>query len=306
MYKLDHILVNLDLTDMDDFLIRYSNFIAERFKPKTITFMHVLKSYDIPEELATSLPEMDKPLADIIKEEITDSLDEHFNPESDSDTRVIIKEGHTVETIVQYSKKNRIDLTLMGKKLGYQGKGSTTQKVISLTPSSVLLVSETTPHDIKHMLVRLDFSKFSEMVVKMALRLQEITKAKISFFYVSKLPLHYFPQHTRKNEKEIVNHLDKINRKEYRKFMKRIKLNPDDYEFTWALDKNYDEAHVIYNHTLGIGSDLIVTGSGIKSGLSNIIPDTTSEKLAGSDKNIPVFIYKDRNKSLGFLNNFFE
>ena len=92
----------------------------------------------------------------------------------------------------------------MGKKLGYRGKGSTTQKVISLTPSSVLLVSETTPHNIKHMLVRLDFSKSSELAVRMALHINEYIDAKITFFYVSKLPLHYFPQHTRKNEKESV------------------------------------------------------------------------------------------------------
>ncbi len=306
MYKLDHILVSLDLTDMDSFLIRYSNYIVETFKPKSITFMHVLKSYDIPEELTDSLPVMEKPLVDIIKEEITELIDEQFNHDDELDTRVIVKEGHTVETIVQYSKKNQTDLTLMGKKLGYQGKGSTAQKVISLTPSSVLLVSETTPHDIKHMLVRLDFTKFSEIAVIMAIRLQELTNAEISFFYVSKLPLHYFPQHTRKNEHEIMNHLDKINRKEYRKFMKRMKLNPDDYGFTCALDKNYDEAHVIYNHTLSTGADLIITGSGMKSGLSDIIPDITSEKLAGSDKNIPVLVVKDRKKSVGFLNKLFD
>ncbi len=306
MYNLDHVLVSLDLTEMDNFLIRYSNYIVEKFKPKSITFMHVLKSYEIPEELTKSLPVAEKPLTDIIKEEITETVDAHFNHDDALDTRVVVREGHTVETIVQYSKKNNIDLTLMGKKLGYQGRGSTIQKVISLSPSSVLLVSETTPHDIKHMLVRLDFSKFSEMAVKMALRLQELTKAKLSFFYVSKLPLHYFPQHTRKNEKEILNHLDRINRKEYRKFMKRMKLNPDDYEFTSALDKNYDEAHVIYNHSLGMGADLIVTGSGMKSGLSDIIPDSTSEKLAGSDKNIPVLVVKDRKKSLGFLNKLFD
>ncbi|MFP4663866.1 MAG: universal stress protein [Bacteroidales bacterium] len=306
MYKLNHILVSLDLTEMDSFLIRYSNYIVEKFQPKTITFLHVFKSYDIPKELMANLPDMDEPLSDIIGEEIADNVNEHFNQQENINMKILVEEGHTVETLVQYTKDNKIDLTLMGKKLGYEGKGSTNQKVISLTPSSVLLISETTQADIKHMLVRIDFTKSSEMAVKMALRLQELTKAKISFFYVSKLPLQYFPQHTRKNEEEIKQHIDKISRKEYKKFMKRMKLVPDNYEFTSALDTNYDEAHVVYNQSLGVGADLIITGAGIKSGLSDVIVDSTSEKLAGSDKNISVFVVKDRKKSLGFLNKLFD
>ncbi|MFO7868116.1 MAG: universal stress protein [Bacteroidales bacterium] len=306
MYKLDHILVALDLSDMDSFLIKYTNFIVEKFKPETVTFLHVLKSYDIPDELMETLPEMETPLTEIIKEEIEENVHAHFNIDKSIKMNVIVDEGHDVETIVQYTKKLKIDLTLMGKKIGYKGEGSVTQKVLSLTPSSVLLVSETTPHNIHHILVRIDFSKYSDITVKMGLRLQELIGATISFFYVSKLPLHYFPQHTRKTEKEIINHLDRINTAEYRKYMKRLKLNPDDYEFTSALDKNYDEAHVIYNHTLSTGADLILTGSGMKSGLSDIIPDSTSEKLAGADKNIPVLVVKDRNKSLGFLNKLFD
>jgi nucleotide-binding universal stress UspA family protein len=306
MYNLDHILIALDLSDMDSFLIKYANFIVEKFNPSTVTFLHVLKSYDIPEELMETLPQMEVPLSEIIKEEIEESVRTYFTHRDNVTTRVIVNEGHSVETIVQNTKKYKIDLTLMGKKIGYKGEGSVTQKVLSLTPSSVLLVSETTPHSINHILVRIDFSKYSEMTVKMGLRLQELLNVRISFFYVSKLPLQYFPQHTRKTELEIVKHLDAINTKEYRKFMKRLKLNPDDYDFTSALDKNYDEAHVVYNHSLSNGADLIITGSGIKSGLSDIIPDSTSEKLAGADKNIPVLVVKDRNKSLGFLNKLFD
>jgi hypothetical protein len=52
MYQFDNILVCLDLSEMDDSLIRYSNFLVEKFKPKSVTFLHVMKSYEIPPGLS--------------------------------------------------------------------------------------------------------------------------------------------------------------------------------------------------------------------------------------------------------------
>ncbi|MCF8303211.1 MAG: universal stress protein [Bacteroidales bacterium] len=308
MYQLDHILVCLDLSEMDDFLIRYGNFLAEKFKPKSITFMHVMRTYDIPKEILSTLPDLDAPLSEIVREDIKEKIDLLFNHQENVETKVEVQEGATTETIVHYSQKNPITLTLMGKKLGYKGRGSVVRKVLSVSPSSVLLISETSPHKIENVLVRMDFSRMAGMALKMALRLQELTQAKIFCHHVYKLPLEYFPQYSRSKQEEeklrqmVKNHSEK----EYKKFMKRLKLDPGRIPCTSTLDTENEEAHILYTKALNMGADLVIIGSKVKSELTDVILDNTSEELAGAEKNIPVFVVKDRKQTMGFLKTMFD
>lgn len=306
MYQLNHILVCLDLSDMDDFLIRYSNYLVEQFNPESVTFIHVMRSYEIPKDVLAAFPDMDKSLTDIVKDDLQEKVDEEFSWHKKVKTSVIVEEGVATETIVQYSKENNITLTLMGKKIGYKGRGSMVSKVLNITPSSVLLISETTQPKINKVMVRMNFNKISEMAMKMALRLKELTDAEITCHHVYRLPVKYFAQATPENEKKLKYHMEKYSRKEYQKFMKRLKLDPEKIPCTYAFDREGDEAHMLYSHALTIGADLIMIGSKVKSELADVILDTTSEKLAGPEKNIPVFVVKDRKQTVGFLDALFD
>ena len=58
MYNIDRLLVALDLTEMDDTLIRYTSFIAKLFKADKVYFFHVADSYDLPEEVRKNYPDL--------------------------------------------------------------------------------------------------------------------------------------------------------------------------------------------------------------------------------------------------------
>ncbi|MEA3504900.1 MAG: universal stress protein [Bacteroidota bacterium] len=306
MYQLNNILVCLDLSNMDDFLIRYSNFLVEKFNPNSITFMHVMQSYEIHKDILLNFPDLDVPITKIVKDELEIKIDKLYTKQKSVETKVIVEEGVTTETIVQYSKKNNITLTLMGKKIGYKGKGSVVRKVLNITPSSVLLISETTRNNIDHVMVRIDFTKISEIALKMAHKIQERTGAKISCHHVYKLPLKYFPQSSLKDEKKLQDQVKLHSTKEFQKFVKKLKLNPEKLPFSCSLDIEDEEAHILYNRALTTGADIIIIGSKVKSELTDVILDSTSEKLAGTEKNIPVFVVKDRKQSMGFLNALFD
>lgn len=305
MYNLDHILVALDLSEMDSFLIRYSNFLVEKFDPKSITFMHVMNKYDIPSEILSSL-DMDESLSGLVKEEIQEKVDLDFKYQDKVSTTVIAEEGVPTENIIQYTVDKKISLTLMGKKIGYKGRGSIVRRVLNISPSSVLLISETSRHAIDHVMVRMDFSKISEIALKMALKVSDYTGAKVSCHNVYKFPLTYFGQGNKENESRIKKHMERHGTKEYQKFMKRLKLDPAQITCDFSLDAENDEAHVHYNKALINGADMIMVGSRIKSELTDVILDSTSEKLAAVEKNIPVFVVKDHKRSLGFLNKIFD
>ncbi len=306
MNQLEHLLICLDLSEMDDVLIRYGNFLVKKFKPQSVTFLHVMKSYEIPSEMVEAFPHLDQPLSEIIKEELQEKIDTHFIQNEITNEIVEIAEGSTTDNIVRYAREHNITFTVMGKKIGYEGRGGIVRKVMGIIPSSVLLISETTQPQLNHVLVRMDFSTISSLALKMALKLQEITGVKVSCHHAYRLPLKYFPQSSPSNDKKLMEHVEKHSRKEYVKFMKKHQLNPDDVPFSVSLDPENDEALLLYRQALNIGADIIFIGSKIKSELADIILDTTSEKLASTEKNIPVLLVKDRKQTIGFLKALFE
>ena len=302
--KFKNILVCLDLSEMDDFLIRYTNFIVETFSPESVTFIHVMQPMEIPADIKSSFPDFNEPVDQLIREELEEKIEKAF--EAKVNFSIIVKEGITTETLVHYSKNNKIDLTLMGKKIGYAGEGGISRTVTSLTPSSVLLVSENTSYSINHIWVRMDFSKISVEALKMAMTIQEHTGAAITCHNVAKLPLNYFPQQTEKQEKRLMEQLTRHGQKEYQKILKRMNLSEQDYPCEYSVDQENNEAQVLYHKAVQNNADLIVAGSKMKSGLSHVVLDNTSEKLAGGGKTLPLMIVKDKKLSSGILESIFD
>ncbi len=305
MFKFDNILICLDLTEMDESLINYANFVTETFKPKKITFIHVMDIYEIPEELSEAMDVSNKQLDKIIYEEIEEKVESTFKYKEKVNTEVVLESGITTEKIVQYATKNKTDLAIMGKKIGYMGKGSVARKVIGLFPSSVLLISETSTHSIEKIMVRTNFANPSFIAYKMAEEIKKYTKASTEFHHVYKLPYNYFPHQDIKAEKKLEKKLEPYINKKYNAFLKKFELDSN-IPINFSIDLKGDEAQVMYNYAIKHRFDMVITGTRLKSKLANVIMDSTSEKLAGVEKNIPILIVKDAKKTVGFLKALFD
>jgi nucleotide-binding universal stress UspA family protein len=305
IFKFDNILVCLDLTDMDESLINYSNYLVDKFNPKSLTFIHVMDTYEIPEELSDSLSDNHRPLNEIIIEEIQEKIDALYSQGDSLKPSIVLESGITTEKIVQFARKNKTDLALMGKKIGFTGEGGVVKNIIGLIPASVLLISETTPHNISRIMVRTNFAKPSYAAYHMATLISEKTTADIEFHHVYKLPYNYFPEQSAQALLKLKKQLDPYIEKQYNKFVKKYKL-PKGIPFEYSVDLKGDEAQSLYSYALRNRVDLLLTGTRLKSQLANVIMDSTSEKLASVEKNIPVLIEKDSKESVGFLEALFD
>jgi len=306
MEKLDNILVCMDLTEMDDFLLNYAGYLVTRIKARKIYFLHLLQSYDLPREVLSEFPDMQKPITKIIQEELEEKVSTSFPHQEHVEIEVTVLEGVKSDKLLQFTRDHKINLTLFGKKVGYLGRGSLARRTMPLTPSSILLVSETVTPKIDKILVRIDFSKMSEIAMKTAVGLSEHTGASIFAINTYKIPISHFPQYSLDDEKRLQRRMTKHGEKEYTKLMKKLKLDPQQIPCTFLYDKNYNEAQLLYHHGLVNQADLIMIGSKVKSELANVILDRTAEDLAEVEKNIPVLIVKDRKQTLGFLEALFQ
>jgi len=304
MFKLDNLLICLDLTDMDEFLINYANFAVETFRPKTVTFIHVMDTYEIPDEIVETMG-ASKPIEEIIKDELNDKVDANYKKDTSVKPNIILESGVTTEKIVHYARNNSIDLAILGKKIGYTGGGGVVKNIIGLIPSSVLLISETAPYSINKIMVRTNFAKPSTVAYNMAKDISGYTKASIEFHHVYKIPYNYFPEQStvaaQKLKKQVEPHVNK----QFNKFVKKYKLNTE-IPFNFSINLKGDEAQSLYSFAVRNRVDLVITGTRLKSQLANVIMDSTSEKLAGVEKNIPVLIVKDTKESVGFLKALFD
>ncbi|SMO80095.1 Nucleotide-binding universal stress protein, UspA family [Saccharicrinis carchari] len=306
MDKFDNLLVCLDLTEMNHFLIKYANFLVSKISPKKIYFLHLLQTYDLPDDILDDMPEMEKSLAEIIREDLEGKIEREFEPVNGLEVFVHVEEGIKSDTLLQFTRDKKINLTIFGKKVGYSGAGSLPRRVAPLTPSSVLLVNTASEPKLDNLLVRNDFSKMSEIAMETATMLAAQTGANVSSFHAYKIPISHFPQYSAEDEKRLKEKMTKHGIKEYGRFMKKLKLSTDDIPCTYVYDRKYNEAHLLYHHGLVNNIDLILIGSKIKSELANIILDRTSEDLADSEKNINVLIVKDRKQTLGFMEALFK
>lgn len=305
MEKFNKILVCLDLTEMDHVLIRYANYLVNTFKPESLIFIHVMEMYDVPDEVMDKFHDPGGDIADILSTELEERIEQELTVKEAVDYSLVLEQGLTMEKIVEYSRKNKIDLTLMGKKIGYTGQGSVARNILGLIPSSVLVVSETTPHQTVKLLVRMDFSKMAYLALQMAKTIAGYTGASVECHHVYKLPLHYFPKQTPENMKKMRKQLGEIVDKEYSKFIRKMKVE-DAPPCSYSLGIQAEESRLLYNYAIKNRMDMIFTGTRIKSPLADLILDSTSEKLMGGDINIPVFVVKDRKKSIGFLKAIFD
>ena len=305
MESFNNILVCLDLTEMDDFLIRYTKFLIKKLSPNKIFFLHMLHANDLPSEILDELPDWDVKLSDIVCEDLKEKVAKEFPDYNDTVLRVDVKEGLRSDVLLDYTRDNKINLTIFGKKVGYVGAGSLARRVLPLTPSSVLLVNTSSEPTLDNILVRMDFSKMSEIAMKTALMLSDDTEANVSALNAYHIPLGHFPQSSVEDEKRLKTVMTKHGQKEYERFMKKLKLSSEKYPCKHVYDKHYNEAHLLYHHGLMSHVDLIMIGSKVKSELANIILDRTSEDLADAEKNINVLIVKDRKQTLGFLDKIF-
>ncbi len=300
-----NILVCLDLSDMDESLIRYANFAVKSFQPESITFINVMDTYDIPEELSDLLYSEEESVEDIIHQELKEKIYSLYTCTEKLKPEIILETGSTTERIVHYARKHAIDLCILGKKIGFEGNGGVARHIIGLIPSSVLMVTENTMHTIDKILVRTNFEIASFHALQMAEVVSKYTGAQIEMHHVYKLPYNYFPEQTPKALKKIRSKLDPHIAKKLNKFKKKYQIS-EEIPFSYSVNLHGSEAESLYKHAIKSESDLILTGTKLKSQLANIIMDSTSAKLASVDKNIPILIVKNKKESIGFLKALFD
>lgn len=303
MYKFERMLVCLDLSNMDDLLIMYADYISKLIDVKKITFLHVMEDSNFPEELAKEFPDLAEPLDDIIKEEMEEKVAENYSKDG-VENEIKLVSGNTTEQVLGYAREHKVDLTLVGKKSGFKGTGVVLGKLAKFIHSSILFLPESARHTFEKILVPVDFSNESGIALQEAIRLSDRADADVEIQHVYELPKQYYPYNAPVEvlKEKMKDHLDK----KYQKFMKDIDTRGKDIRYLFSLSEDKTMTEIIYNRATTDQCDLIVMGSKTKTAASALFKGSTAEKLAKANYSIPLMIVKDKNKTMGLFEALFK
>jgi nucleotide-binding universal stress UspA family protein len=291
MKNYTNLLIGLDLTQMDAVLLRYASFLVRALPNiKQVYFFHNIR-FDYPEEAEALMEELERPLPELIEEEIKERVETHFVEDGQSlDLSVIIKNHNsTAEQVSKTVKEKQIQLSLFGKKLSYRGAGLVASKLLRQPAfkSDLLVLPETAPHRIEHILVPVDFSAASKKALQSAYSFGQAINATLACQHVYTIPNHYFPfipvQGFRKTMEEEAE-------EQYKKFRKGLDKTLQDIPCTFTYAQNRTTAETIYDHAINKNKDLVVIGSHGKSAVPTVLLGSTAIQVLQFEFHIPVLI----------------
>ncbi len=300
MYSLKRVLVAMDLTEMDDALIQSVVRLSEAFKLEKVYFVHIEKKLELPDEIDLKSFNADVPVDETIEGMIDAEIKRVGGSNLKVPYAVEVIEGKPSQQILHWAKIKRVDLIVVGRKSGLKGKGTLSHKIARLAPCSVVYVPEILPGKFTNFIVPVNFTETSKLALEYAIELcSSSNKGYIICLHVYEVPAGY--HYSGKSYEEFAEIMKKNAEKKFKEWIAGIDLKGVEVRDEYILDKNDDIAQAIYNFSVRQQTSDIVIGSKGRTEAAAFILGSVAEKLADLNKQMPLFIAKEKNHNMDFF-----
>ncbi|MCX2679560.1 universal stress protein [Galbibacter sp. EGI 63066] len=286
MNSIKNILVALDLSSMDKYLIRYASFIAEHLEVENVYFVHNIKKYEISTLFEEQLKDIN--LDDVIGDELKEVIEEHFT--APVDWEVLISEDPNTESLIQYiSQKYMIQLTLLGNKRKSKGSGILSSKLLRILKCHVLTIPEGTEPKIERIWVGTDFSKAFKKTLPLLKQISKKLKTVIEVAHVYTIPMQFSPYVSKENMmKKIETHTEKRSKK----FFEKTELKDGMEELHILETKDASIAERLLQNASEAGADILVVADKGRNNFSSLLVGSVAEELFNEKPRLPILIVK--------------
>jgi nucleotide-binding universal stress UspA family protein len=300
-FELKKILVSLDLSEMDEQLIRITAYAARMMHSDRVYFIHIAQDLDMPKDLRKKWGGVLAPVDENIEHSIRQHVAEFFKGPKDCESIIEVHEGNATDRLLKLAKQKDVDMLVLGIKDKLKGSGALPDKVVRASPRSVLLVPEVLPRIMDKILVPIDFSDYSLLALRQALIIQQNSTipVEIKCQHVYQLPTGWHK--TGKSEREFADIMCEHARKDYKAFLRKLRGNHEDIPCVFTYDADHNPAKEIYSRAVNEQSDLIIIGSKGKTHAAAALMGSVAERMVHYNKGIPLLIVKDKTENIGFL-----
>lgn len=294
-----NILVCLDLTAIDPYLIRYAAFIARTLPASKVVFLHAIQAYDLPDRAQRDFPDVETALNEMIRDELYKSVDDNFREKCHWEVATQVGYEDAAKEVLDFIKENDIDLALIGQKSGENREARYGHKIAAEADSDILFVPQYAENSVDPLMCAIDFSDQSAKAFEIALDMHRAWGVGIMCYFIFDSTRAYFPATTDRSSAHIQQQSSKI----YEKFLKGYGLSPEDIPCRIEIgDPMASEAENIHQAAMDKNARLIVVGARGETSTVTSLLGNIAETFRLMEKEIPVLIVKNPPKGrLSFL-----
>ena len=285
MKKIKNILVALDLSPLDEKLIKYASFLSQRLDAENVYFVHNIKKYEISELFSEHLKDVN--LDEIIGDELNDKVRENF--EAPANWEVLISEDPYSESLLKYVvEKYSVNLAIVGKKKMVNGTGVVSGKLLRLLKCDIVAVPMAAQKKIKIIWAGTDFSQESRKIFRVTKDLQEEKDTSLKVVHVYSVPVQFSPYVP---AEDMAPQVKKHVKAKYERFIKKINYSKP-IEPLIILGRESGAAKKILANTKMSDLDLLIISDKGGNTFSPFAVGSVTEELFKSDLEVPLWIVK--------------
>jgi nucleotide-binding universal stress UspA family protein len=180
MKPIKRAMIALDLSPMDEVLLRFARLAHQLFELDKLYFIHIIPDFIAPKNSDLDFHKQfstDSPLDEALKSKLEASIHPHFAKKDQDKLAVEVIEGRPYQQLAKWAEVKDIDLLIFGKKRKSAGSGITSKRAARQIGCHLWMVPESADTDISRMLVPMDFSDNSVRALQRALSVREIFPA---------------------------------------------------------------------------------------------------------------------------------
>lgn len=294
-------MVGLDLTEMDERLIRYAAFLSEQPTIEKVVFIHAEKTLDIPHELMKSFARNNDSAEDSVKRMIEAKVMPYFEnlPHVEVDVKVV--EGTPVRELLSWSKEEISDLIIVGRKLHLRGSGILPQKLLRSGRVSLLFVTENAMPVLNRIVVGIDFSEYSMMALDQMLHSAlNRPEVEVICLHTYEVPSGYITMG--ESYEEFDERMQGFARTKFDHVLSDFPELKDRTHLKLVRKEHEDDmGELIVVEARKERADLLVIGAKGKSAAALFILGSVTEKILRYNDTIPLVVFKKKNEEIGFL-----
>ncbi len=293
MTAFKRILVALDLSTMDDELIRYSSFISKQLDIEKIYFLHIIPDFTMPKNVSVEFHKLfnpEYPVDEKVRDKLAENIQACFGETPGVDIQVEVIEGNPYKKLMHWLEVKNIDLLIVGHKNESEGSGITAKRVARKSKASVIFVPENATKKVQNILVPMDFSEYSARALQTALKFKNpLNEISVKAFYAVGMPPPNYYLEDLQNEGFRRLLMDAAE-EHYENFLKKYDLPASKIQPTFIEDDLNSPAKWIEDFAKNNPTDLIVMGAKGHSAWEHFIYGSVTETLVGKFREKPVWV----------------
>ena len=300
MYPITKLMVCLDLSEMDDDLIRYASFVALHSEVDKIYFVNIVKNLEVPKEILKKFPDLKGPVDENILDQMKEKVEQFLDNRVQAKVQFEVREGHAVKELMKLSKLKTIDLAVLGRKRQSIGSGQLPLKLSRSLPTAILIVPENTTPELKKILVPIDESLQTGFALDRALKMAKSMESNPELICqgIYTIPEGY--HRTGKSYMQFARIMREHSQQNFKKLLSKMDTGKTKITEKYTLDSDRhpvpDILRTARQHKVG----LIVIGAKAITHARALLRRSVAEKLVAGDDITPLLIVRQK-KNVGVV-----